>query len=58
MGALLSVLRLVALLATAYVVLKVLKNYITRSPLDNIPGPPSAHWMKGTDHTCLRLPFS
>ncbi|EPT02236.1 hypothetical protein FOMPIDRAFT_1022896 [Fomitopsis schrenkii] len=47
MGALLSVLRLVALLATAYVLLNVLKNYVTQSPLDNIPGPPSAHWMKG-----------
>ncbi|KZT66919.1 cytochrome P450 [Daedalea quercina L-15889] len=47
MGILLSVLRVVALLGTAYVLLKALKNYLGRSPLDNIPGPPSGHWMKG-----------
>lgn len=55
MGALLSVLRLVALLATAYVLLNVLKNYVTQSPLDNIPGPPSAHWMKGAEHVSYSL---
>ncbi|TFY57863.1 hypothetical protein EVJ58_g6767 [Rhodofomes roseus] len=47
MGILLSVLRVIALLGTAYVLLKVLQNYLGRSPLDNIPGPPSGHWMKG-----------
>ena len=57
MGALLSVLRLVALLSTAYVLLKVLRNYVTRSPLDNIPGPPSAHWMKGMTHVHCFLSY-
>ncbi|KAH9929191.1 cytochrome P450 [Fomitopsis serialis] len=47
MGLLLSVLRVVALLGTAYVLFNVLKNYFSRSPLDNIPGPPSGHWFKG-----------
>ena len=57
MGALFSVLRLVALLATAYVLLKVLRNYVTRSPLDNIPGPSSAHWMKGMKHVYYLPPY-
>ncbi|KAH9929175.1 cytochrome P450 [Fomitopsis serialis] len=47
MGLLFSVLRVVALLGTAYVLFNVLKNYFGRSPLDNIPGPPSGHWLNG-----------
>lgn len=47
MGSLLSVLGIVLLLGTSYVLLKVLENYFGRSPLDNIPGPPSGHWMDG-----------
>ncbi|EPS94814.1 hypothetical protein FOMPIDRAFT_1026052 [Fomitopsis schrenkii] len=48
MGSLLSVLGIVLLLGTSYVLLKVLENYFGRSPLDNIPGPPSGHWMDGS----------
>ncbi|KZT66921.1 cytochrome P450 [Daedalea quercina L-15889] len=47
MGILLSVLRVVALLGTAYVLFKALQSYLGHSPLDNIPGPPSGHWMNG-----------
>ena len=44
MGTLLSILGFLLLLGTGYVALK---NYFSRSPLDNIPGPPSGHWMHG-----------
>lgn len=27
---------------------KVLRLYLTRSPLDNVPGPPRASWLAGT----------
>lgn len=47
MGTLLSVLGVVVLLGTGYVLLKVLTNYFGRSPLDNIPGPPCGDWMEG-----------
>ncbi|EPS93813.1 hypothetical protein FOMPIDRAFT_1055630 [Fomitopsis schrenkii] len=47
MGSLLSALRIVLLLGTSYVLLKVLTRYFGRSPLDNIPGPPSGHWLDG-----------
>ena len=52
MGSLLSILGIVLLLGTVYLALK---NYISRSPLDNIPGPPSAHWLHGkeTSHRSL-----
>lgn len=56
MGIALSVLRVVALAAlvgAAYIVLKIARNYVVRSPLDNIPGPPSDHWIKGGHHTRL-----
>lgn len=50
MGGLLSVPATVLLLGAGYVLLKVLINYLARSPLDNIPGPPSSHWLDGERH--------
>ena len=47
MGGLLSVVGVVVLLGAGYVLLKVLTNYYGRSPLDNIPGPPSGSWIDG-----------
>ena len=50
MGLAFSILRVAALavlVGTAYIVLKILKNYVVRSPLDNIPGPPRGHWANG-----------
>ncbi|EPS98332.1 hypothetical protein FOMPIDRAFT_41436 [Fomitopsis schrenkii] len=50
MGIFLSVLRVAAfvvLVGAAYIVISILKNYVVRSPLDNIPGPPRGHWMSG-----------
>ncbi|EPS93818.1 hypothetical protein FOMPIDRAFT_1135460 [Fomitopsis schrenkii] len=44
MGSLFSVLGIVLLLGAGYVALT---SYFSRSPLDNIPGPPSDHWMHG-----------
>lgn len=47
MGSLFSVLGIVLLLGAGYVALT---SYFSRSPLDNIPGPPSDHWMHGKCH--------
>ncbi|KAI0721447.1 cytochrome P450 [Fomitopsis betulina] len=44
MGSLLSVLGIVLLLGTGYMALT---SYFSHSPLDNIPGPPSDHWIHG-----------
>ncbi|EPT02239.1 hypothetical protein FOMPIDRAFT_1047944 [Fomitopsis schrenkii] len=57
MGNFLSVLRVAAfvvLVGAAYTVISILKNYVVRSPLDNIPRPPRGHWMYGN----LRQLFS
>lgn len=53
MGVFLSFIRVAAgavLVGATYVILRILKNYVLRSPLDNIPGPPRGHWMKGEHH--------
>lgn len=47
MGSSLSILGIVLLLGTVYVLRKVLANYLEQSPLDNIPGPPAASWLNG-----------
>lgn len=61
MGVALSVLRiavLVLLVGAVYVVLRLLRNYVVRSPLDNIPGPPRGHWMTGEYQIAMDYPVS
>ena len=47
MGNSLSGLAIALLLGVSYVALKILKSFLVRSPLDNIPGPPAVNWMNG-----------
>ena len=37
-------------LAIAWVVWRLIRNFVMRSPLDNIPGPRSESWLKGVHH--------
>ena len=37
-------------LAIAWIVWRLIRNFVMRSPLDNIPGPRSESWLKGVHH--------
>lgn len=51
MGGLLSILGTALLLSVSYVMMKFLRSYFSRSPLDNIPGPPAHSWLRGKQRT-------
>ena len=37
----------IALYGVSWVLWRIFRHFIIRSPLDNIPGPPSKNWWKG-----------
>ncbi|KAI0721435.1 cytochrome P450 [Fomitopsis betulina] len=56
MGSMLSILVFVLLLGTSYALRKILVKYFERSPLDNIPGPPSSSWLMVKDQYVYEEP--
>ena len=40
----------IALYAVSWVCWQIFGRFIVRSPLDNIPGPPSKNWWKGVNN--------